>query len=113
MRVMNRADNTSDKNPTTMAVKNISIYFENDVGVVENVKGDEGFGDHEISGVANTTEQLQMTFGYVQRARGSVETRKIHTLMSSTQCTELLKTARSKEVAGHSGPDTDRHSRQR
>ena len=100
MRVMNHADNTSDKNPTTMTMKGIrgrlvrilatgsdvmcgcseqegklvlrkkvmsvvvisrrkprnwkedfysSIYFENNVGVAVNVKGDEGFGDHENS----------------------------------------------------------------
>ena len=28
-----------------MAVKDISIFFEDNVGVVANVKGDEGFGD--------------------------------------------------------------------
>ena len=49
MRVMNRADNTDAKNLVIMAVKDISIYFENNVGVVVNVMGDEGFGDHENS----------------------------------------------------------------
>ena len=49
MRVMNRADNTDAKNLVIMAVKDISIYFENNDGVVVNVKGDEGFGHHENS----------------------------------------------------------------
>ena len=49
MRVMHRADNTDAKNLVIMAVKDISIYFENNVGVVVNVKGDEGFGDHKNS----------------------------------------------------------------
>ena len=49
MRVMHRADNTDAKNLLIMAVEAISIYFENNVGVVVNVKGDEGFGDHKNS----------------------------------------------------------------
>ena len=49
MGVMNRADNTSAKNLDIMIVKSISIYFENNAGVIVNVKGDEGFGDHETS----------------------------------------------------------------
>ena len=112
MRVMNRADNTSDKNPTTMTMKGIrgrlvrilatgsdvmcgcsvaggeacaqeegdhlsvvvisrrkprnwkedfyiSIYFENNVGVAVNVKGDEGFGDHENS--KSRTSRMRQT----------------------------------------------------
>ena len=174
MRVMNRADNTSDKNPTTMTMKGIrgrlvrilatgsdvmcgcseqegklvlrkkvmsvvvisqrkprnwkddfyiSIYFENNVGVAVNVKGDEGFGDHENSksrtsrmrqtAVLHATEQLQVTIEYVQRADGSVVIRKIHTVVSYTQRTEPPKTVRSKEVAGYSGPDADWHSKHR
>ena len=58
------------------------------------------------SGVAHTTEQLQVTIEYAsKRADGSVETRKIHTVVSSTQRSEHLKTVRSQEVAGYSGPD--------
>ena len=95
MRVMHRADNTDAKNLVIMAVQDISIYFENNVGVV--VKGDEGFGDHKNSksrksrmrqkAVLNTTDQLQVTIEYVQRADGSVETMKIHTVVSSIQRT--------------------------
>ena len=44
-----------------------------------------------------------MTIEYVQRADGSVETKKIHTVVSSIQRTEPLKTVRSQEVAGYSG----------
>ena len=75
MDVINCADNTSDKNPTTMTMKgirgrlnrilatgsdvmcgcsvkegkSISINFENNARVVVNVKGDEGIGNHETS----------------------------------------------------------------
>ena len=49
MGVMNRADNTGAKNLVIMIVKDISIYFENKTGVVVNVKGDAGFGDHKTS----------------------------------------------------------------
>ena len=38
MNVMNRADNTVAKNPVIMIVKDISIYFENNAGVIVNVK---------------------------------------------------------------------------
>ena len=82
-----------------------------------NVKGDEGFGYHENSkqrtsrmrqtAVLHTTEQLRVTIEYVQRADGSVEARKIHTVVSSTQRSEHLKTVRSQEVAGYSGPGAD------
>ena len=82
--VMNRADNTGAKNLDIMIVKSISVDFENNAGVIVNVKGDEGFGDHETSGVksisdatdsgvAHTAEQLRVTFECVQRADGSVE----------------------------------------
>ena len=49
MSVMNRADNTGAKNRNIMIVKSISIHFENNAGVIVNVKGDEGFGDHKTS----------------------------------------------------------------
>ena len=52
-------------------------------GVIVNVQGDEGFGDHVTSesrafrtrqtAVLHTAEQLWVTFEYVQRANGSVE----------------------------------------
>ena len=48
MRVMHRADNTA-QNFIIKVVKDIFIYFENNVGVIVNVKGDEGFGDYENS----------------------------------------------------------------
>ena len=49
--------------------------------------------------------KTQVTIEYVQRADGSVEPRKIHTVVISTQHAEPLKAVRSKEVAGYSGPD--------
>ena len=117
MGVMNRADNTGAKNLDIMIVKSISIYFENNAGVIVNVKGDEGFGDHKTSesrasrmrqtAVLHTAEQLRVTFEYVQRADGSVEHQEIHTVVISTQHSEHLKTVRSKEVAGYSGPGAD------
>ena len=42
MRVMHRADNTDAKNLVIMAVEDISIYFENNVGVVVDVGGTNG-----------------------------------------------------------------------
>ena len=60
--------------------------------------------DATDSGVAHTAEQLRVTFEYVQRADGSVEHQEIHTVVISTQHSEHLKTVRSKEVAGYSGP---------
>ena len=54
MSVMNRADNTVAKILDIMIVKSISIYFENNAGVVVNVKGDEGFGDHVT--ISNATD---------------------------------------------------------
>ena len=52
-------------------------------GVIVNVQGDEGFGDHVTSesrasrtrktAVLHTAEQLRVTFEYVQRANGSVK----------------------------------------
>merc|ERR1712238_416692 len=49
--------------------------------------------------------KTQVTIEYLQRADGSVEPRKIHTVVISTQHAEPLKATRSKEVAGYTGPD--------
>jgi len=49
--------------------------------------------------------KTQVTIEYVQRADGSVEPQKIHTVVISTQHAEPLKATRCKEVAGYSGPD--------
>merc|ERR1711972_809547 len=42
---------------------------------------------------------------YLQRADGSVEPQKIHTVVISTQHAEPSKATRKKEVAGYNGPD--------
>merc|ERR1711971_152903 len=42
---------------------------------------------------------------YKQKADGSVEPQKIHTVVISTQHAEPLKATRCKEVAGYTGPD--------
>ena len=49
--------------------------------------------------------KTQVTIEYVQRDDGSVEPRKIHTVVIPTQRTEPLKAVRSKEVAVYSGPE--------
>merc|ERR1711983_574860 len=49
--------------------------------------------------------KTQVTIEYLQRADGSVEPQKIHTVVISTQHAEPLKATRRKEVAGYSGPD--------
>merc|ERR1712137_1281390 len=49
--------------------------------------------------------KTQVTIEYLQKADGSVEPRKIHTVVISTQHAEPGKATRSKEVAGYSGPD--------
>ena len=49
--------------------------------------------------------KTQVTIEYVQRAEGSLEPRKVHTVVISTQHDEPLKAFRSKEVAGYSGPE--------
>merc|ERR1712161_69282 len=46
-----------------------------------------------------------MGIEYLQKADGSVEPRKIHTVVISTQHAEPLKATRRKEVAGYTGPD--------
>merc|ERR1719450_411992 len=49
--------------------------------------------------------KTQVTIQYLQRADGSVEPQKIHTVVISTQHAEPSKATRSKEVAGYTGPD--------
>merc|ERR1712071_635410 len=49
--------------------------------------------------------KTQVTIEYVEKADGSVEPQKIHTVVISTQHAEPLKATRSKEVAGYTGPD--------
>merc|ERR1712196_556350 len=49
--------------------------------------------------------KTQVTIEYVQKADGSVEPQKIHTVVISTQHAEPCKATRRKEVAGYSGPD--------
>merc|ERR1719206_268686 len=47
----------------------------------------------------------QVTIQYLQKADGSVEPQKIHTVVISTQHAEPSKAVRSKECAGYSGPE--------
>merc|ERR1712072_1617978 len=49
--------------------------------------------------------KTQVTIEYLQRVDGSVEPRKIHTVVISTQHAEPLKAVRTKEVAGYKGPE--------
>merc|ERR1711985_160453 len=49
--------------------------------------------------------KTQVTIEYLQRADGSVEPQKIHTVVISTQHAEPSKATRCKEVAGYTGPD--------
>merc|ERR1712228_444296 len=49
--------------------------------------------------------KTQVTISYDQNSDGSVEPRKIHTVVISTQHAEPLKASRRKEVAGYTGPD--------
>jgi S-adenosylmethionine synthetase len=49
--------------------------------------------------------KTQVTIEYLQKADGSVEPKKIHTVVISTQHAEPSKATRQKEVAGYSGPD--------
>jgi len=49
--------------------------------------------------------KTQVTIEYLQRVDGSVEPRKIHTVVISTQHAEPLKATRCKEVAGYTGAD--------
>merc|ERR1711971_878399 len=49
--------------------------------------------------------KTQVTIEYLQKADGSVEPRKIHTVVISTQHAEPLKATRRKEVTGYTGAD--------
>merc|ERR1712222_267746 len=49
--------------------------------------------------------KTQVTIEYLQKADGSVEPKKLHTIVISTQHAEPLKATRCKEVAGYSGQD--------
>merc|ERR1711988_528102 len=49
--------------------------------------------------------KTQVTIEYLQKADGSVEPRKIHTVVISTQHAEPSKAVRSKECAGYSGAE--------
>merc|ERR1711987_27360 len=49
--------------------------------------------------------KTQVTIQYKQKADGSVEPQKIHTVVISTQHAEPLKATRKKEVAGYTGED--------
>merc|ERR1712194_638223 len=49
--------------------------------------------------------KTQVTIEYLQKADGSVEPRKIHTVVISTQHAEPSKALRTKECAGYTGPE--------
>merc|ERR1712048_67083 len=49
--------------------------------------------------------KTQVTIKYVQKADGSVEPQKIHTVVISTQHAEPLKAVRTKEVEGYTGEE--------
>merc|ERR1712241_46075 len=49
--------------------------------------------------------KTQVTIQYLQKADGSVEPQKFHTIVISTQHAEPMKTTRCKEVAGYTGTD--------
>merc|ERR1712096_199819 len=49
--------------------------------------------------------KTQVTVEYAQKADGSVEPQKIHTVVISTQHAEPSKATRSKECAGYTGPE--------
>merc|ERR1712019_125195 len=49
--------------------------------------------------------KTQVTIEYLQKADGSVEPQKIHTVVISTQHAEPSKALRTKECAGYSGPE--------
>jgi len=49
--------------------------------------------------------KTQVTIEYLQKADGSVEPLKIHTIVISTQHAEPSKATRCKEVSGYTGPD--------
>merc|ERR1712091_455915 len=49
--------------------------------------------------------KTQVTIQYLQKADGSVEPQKIHTVVISTQHAEPSKAVRTKECAGYTGPE--------
>merc|ERR1712164_130835 len=49
--------------------------------------------------------KTQVTIEYLEKADGSVEPQKIHTVVISTQHAEPSKAVRSKECAGYKGPE--------
>merc|ERR1711879_66 len=49
--------------------------------------------------------KTQVTIEYLQKADGSVEPQKFHTIVISTQHAEPCKATRRAEVAGYTGPD--------
>merc|ERR1712199_77002 len=49
--------------------------------------------------------KTQVTIEYKQKADGSVEPQKIHTVVISTQHAEPLKAVRTKEVEGYTGEE--------
>merc|ERR1711992_286501 len=49
--------------------------------------------------------KTQVTIEYLQKEDGSVEPKKTHTVVISTQHAEPLKAKRSEEVAGYKGPE--------
>merc|ERR1711904_46172 len=49
--------------------------------------------------------KTQVTIEYEQKPDGSVEPKKIHTVVISTQHAEPLKAVRTKEVEGYTGPE--------
>merc|ERR1712070_404844 len=49
--------------------------------------------------------KTQVTIEYLQKPDGSVEPKKIHTVVISTQHAEPLRATRRKEMAGYTGPD--------
>merc|ERR1712164_204896 len=49
--------------------------------------------------------KTQVTIQYLQKADGSVEPQKIHTVVISTQHAEPLKAVRTKECAGYTGEE--------
>eukprot|EP00414_Alexandrium_minutum_P001351 CAMPEP_0113843254 /NCGR_PEP_ID=MMETSP0328-20130328/13152_1 /TAXON_ID=39455 /ORGANISM="Alexandrium minutum" /LENGTH=465 /DNA_ID=CAMNT_0000812197 /DNA_START=91 /DNA_END=1488 /DNA_ORIENTATION=+ /assembly_acc=CAM_ASM_000350 len=49
--------------------------------------------------------KTQVTIEYLQKADGSVEPQKFHTVVISTQHAEPLRATRRKECSGYSGPD--------
>merc|ERR1712036_172400 len=49
--------------------------------------------------------KTQVTIEYIQKADGSVEPQKVHTVVISTQHAEPLKRTRTQECAGYTGPE--------